>query len=576
MDPLTAVGLAASVVQFVQFGVSILSKSKEIQRSASGSSAENADLEIVENDLSRWTSKLSSAIAPAAVLTALNEDDQRVVQLCARCILISGQLRTALESVRLKGRKTGWKTVRTALKSVWKKEAIEGLKDRLIIIRDELESRIIAGLRSSIDFVQLKQLEGFAGLDKAVRDLAESWWDSQTLLKKDIEHQTAHIDASVLASALNINLAVTASSQRSDEAHTRTLSRIAQQDQETRAQQDIFKGEVTRQWLSAEVQIAQLKEEVMELKATVAAAVDKVMEAYTDPKRQKALQVQTNVLYKVWVTKQVMLDKLQEFVAKIKARLYGGEWIFRLPAITLAEDEGLGGCPSTTPPDNGTSPEWITHRQVITLQQDQDLVRLLSTTPQDKGLPPELSLQSGVQCAVLMSAIRSADVGLCAKLATKHVVNCDMMLPFPDFKDLDSSARQFYSTMYPHTPERWPNGVEKRREDPVPKFLPGFELRTTPLLCTVLQFRLTGYRFDTLPHSTLAQIAEERDTRWAELLAVLDCLLEAGADLRILDNAGLSACDHARFLGLDQQVVDRLRPHNHFDGEPIPFPELCA
>lgn len=47
-----------------------------------------------------------------------------------------------------------------ALKSVWKKEKIEDLKDRLITIRSELESRVRVGLRSRIDVAAIKAIRG--------------------------------------------------------------------------------------------------------------------------------------------------------------------------------------------------------------------------------------------------------------------------------------------------------------------------------------------------------------------------------------------------------------------------------
>lgn len=66
--------------------------------------------------------------------------------------------------------------------------------------------------------------------------------------------------------------------------------------------------------------------------------------------------------------------------------------------------------------------------------------------------------------------------------------------------------------------------------------------------------------------------SRSRDRQVKNLLQIMDILIASGADLRVLDNAGLSAYDHARILGLEDAAVSKLRPPNIFDGETIPMP----
>jgi hypothetical protein len=51
MDPLTALSVAFSVVQFVEFGIKILETDTEIYHSASGTSVQSAVIEDVTRDL---------------------------------------------------------------------------------------------------------------------------------------------------------------------------------------------------------------------------------------------------------------------------------------------------------------------------------------------------------------------------------------------------------------------------------------------------------------------------------------------------------------------------------------------
>ena len=51
MDPLTALSIAGSVVQFVDFAITVVSKGNRIYRSGGGLSEKHHDLEIVCKDL---------------------------------------------------------------------------------------------------------------------------------------------------------------------------------------------------------------------------------------------------------------------------------------------------------------------------------------------------------------------------------------------------------------------------------------------------------------------------------------------------------------------------------------------
>jgi hypothetical protein len=51
MEPLSALSVAASVAQFLEFGYSLVSKSREIYGSAQGTSIQNAELETATNHL---------------------------------------------------------------------------------------------------------------------------------------------------------------------------------------------------------------------------------------------------------------------------------------------------------------------------------------------------------------------------------------------------------------------------------------------------------------------------------------------------------------------------------------------
>jgi hypothetical protein len=62
LDPLTALGVASHIVQFVDFTVKLISKSHEIYNSTDGALIANKDLEAIAAHLNRLTERLRTDI----------------------------------------------------------------------------------------------------------------------------------------------------------------------------------------------------------------------------------------------------------------------------------------------------------------------------------------------------------------------------------------------------------------------------------------------------------------------------------------------------------------------------------
>jgi hypothetical protein len=65
MDPLSALSVAAAVVQFVGFGTRVLSNARHIYESSSGQTSTNLELSTVANDLSRLIDDMESKVEKA-------------------------------------------------------------------------------------------------------------------------------------------------------------------------------------------------------------------------------------------------------------------------------------------------------------------------------------------------------------------------------------------------------------------------------------------------------------------------------------------------------------------------------
>lgn len=64
MDPITAIRIAGSIVQFVDFGLKVVSKGNHIYRSGDGSLSEDHDPEVLTKDLVLFNARMQCALQP--------------------------------------------------------------------------------------------------------------------------------------------------------------------------------------------------------------------------------------------------------------------------------------------------------------------------------------------------------------------------------------------------------------------------------------------------------------------------------------------------------------------------------
>ena len=139
MDPVTATGLAASVVTFVQFAWDLFAESHAIYRSAHGLPKNKAFLDGIAGDLRRFSEEISTDSTENA------SEDRKI--LATTCTDIAGELCSALGKVKVKGKRTRWVCFRAALEDVWSRSKIEEIQRRLDNVRAQLHIRLTADIR---------------------------------------------------------------------------------------------------------------------------------------------------------------------------------------------------------------------------------------------------------------------------------------------------------------------------------------------------------------------------------------------------------------------------------------------
>jgi hypothetical protein len=163
MEPLTALGLASNVVQFVDFASKVISQTVKIYRTApkGNDQDEHKILENVTRDLVIYSESLKKSLEsqtpnvargfrdtllPAAPPPVLSEADQEIVHICNDCKKISARLLAVLDKLR-SSKITLWNSFLDALKTIWSEEEIQSLRQVLDTYRHQMSLYLLVSIR---------------------------------------------------------------------------------------------------------------------------------------------------------------------------------------------------------------------------------------------------------------------------------------------------------------------------------------------------------------------------------------------------------------------------------------------
>jgi hypothetical protein len=147
MDPLSALGVAASVVQFIQFGSSLVSKSHELY--THGGLQSNIDCEEAVQRLIGLTKNVKTSLSDIEGLGRLSENSKVLKTICERCASLADCLLVRLNALRIddKQKHRKWKSFRQAMKSICSKCVVDSLARKLAECRDEVNSHLLLSIK---------------------------------------------------------------------------------------------------------------------------------------------------------------------------------------------------------------------------------------------------------------------------------------------------------------------------------------------------------------------------------------------------------------------------------------------
>jgi hypothetical protein len=136
MEPLSAIGLAGNIIQFVDFGTKFVSVAAEIYKSSTGSLQENEELALIVRDLEQQSSTISSALETSG--------DPLIGQLLASCKTIASELAVILGRVKQPDNDHNIAaSLRGSFRALRSARKIKELERRLDRIRAEICARLL-------------------------------------------------------------------------------------------------------------------------------------------------------------------------------------------------------------------------------------------------------------------------------------------------------------------------------------------------------------------------------------------------------------------------------------------------
>ncbi|KAK3319658.1 hypothetical protein B0T19DRAFT_340119, partial [Cercophora scortea] len=138
MDPFVAVGLASSIVAFLDFGFKIVKAARAIQDSTSGATSQDEDLTF----LSEKIKGLAIDLQPATPGSQMTPDEVRLGELAKTCTRLSDDLLKLIGKLQPANPASKRQVFRTALRAVRTKGEKEDLEKRLDQCRQQLHLQL--------------------------------------------------------------------------------------------------------------------------------------------------------------------------------------------------------------------------------------------------------------------------------------------------------------------------------------------------------------------------------------------------------------------------------------------------
>ena len=146
MDPVSGIGLAASVIQLVHFSLNTAKTCREIYRK--GYMDDDETTASIAGHLAHLTTTFDQSLhAPGAQSVALSSEENEIVDLGRKCRKCANKLGQELRKLHAQPQGSALGAVRKTARSIWKRGTIFKLQAELESYQSILEASLLYRLR---------------------------------------------------------------------------------------------------------------------------------------------------------------------------------------------------------------------------------------------------------------------------------------------------------------------------------------------------------------------------------------------------------------------------------------------
>lgn len=185
LDPLSALSVAASAIQFIDFSTKIISKGQRLYHSTTGALLENDETETITKRLKDLAQGLQ---APLQSSNPTSNEESALKDITQECLSTAHELTQELEKLKIPNgsKHRRWKSIRQALKSAWSKEKLEKVKTRLAELKEDLRTHVLICMRGQVDLLSLRQDQRFVLLESQMQKTIEDLLANHATLRQEV------------------------------------------------------------------------------------------------------------------------------------------------------------------------------------------------------------------------------------------------------------------------------------------------------------------------------------------------------------------------------------------------------
>ncbi|KAF5652541.1 hypothetical protein F25303_3167 [Fusarium sp. NRRL 25303] len=195
LDPVTAIGLASSIVAFVDFSAKLVKGSIEIYQASDGTLTENRSSQAVAGAMERFAARL--VIQQSSQLFG---DEKDLVDLAKNCHIVCMELLSLLERIKPKDLSSKRQSLWAALKNRFHEDDRKDLESRLETYRRQLELHMNFKTMVSVDKLSqyvAEHSESLNPLKATVSELSAISIDTHESICQLLKIQMSVLDASI-------------------------------------------------------------------------------------------------------------------------------------------------------------------------------------------------------------------------------------------------------------------------------------------------------------------------------------------------------------------------------------------